>query len=112
MRAMGRLRAGYEFRVRAEYKQFVGVDEDVELRAEFDLMHALQLRNEVDVAGFRAQVQIRFRAAQFGEFEPARHGDRLCVARRETQMPWPDADAARAAACLSGGELQRHIDAD
>src|SRR6266702_2050527 len=82
--------------VRAEHEQFVGVDIDVELRAERDLMHALQLRDEIDAAVTCMQVKVRFRAAQFGEFEQTGHGNRMRVARRKTQMAGPDADPAGA----------------
>ena len=86
MRAMSRLRAGQELRVRAEHEQFVGVDVHVELRAEIDLMHALQLRDQIDTALPGVQMQIGFGAAQFGQFEPARHRHGSLRARREPQM--------------------------
>src|ERR1700712_2396928 len=110
MRAISRLRAGYQFRVRAEYKQFIRVDEYIELRAEPDLMYALQLRDEIDAAIPRTQMQIGFGAAQFGQFEPARNGDRLRRVRCQTQMPGANADAACADFCRRATD--RYVDAD
>ena len=83
---MARLRAGHEFGVPIEYEEFGGIDEYVEFGAERDLVTPCNCATR-SMPPSSVDVKIRFRAAQLGEFEPARHRDRARRTRLKPQMP-------------------------